>query len=320
MRTHPGRNARGGFNLVEVLVVLAVLGLIVGLLLPAVQSVRTAAGRLSCQNRMKQLGLALHSYHDAFGRLPRPGAVNGYERLQEVTWLTRLLPFVEQQALWDVSEQALRADRNPYHSPPHTPLATVVPVYTCPADGRVRSAVSTPGGRSVALTSYVGVGGAGAARPRVTRAGIFPDLSGMFGTAEGVRFADVTDGLSNTLMVGERPPGPDFDNGWWYVPSRSYDLPAPVLGMTEPVGYQRWWCNPPMFADPTRPGFPIGYFAFGPGRFDNPCDSYHFWSPHVDGANFAIGDGSVRFIRYAARDVMPDLATRNGGEPASVPE
>ena len=300
------RPARPAFTALELLVVVAIIGMLVGLLLPAVQSVRGTAARLACQSSLRQVALALHHHHDAHGRLPARGFYNGLPQVQEVSWLARLLPFVEQEPLAAVSSAALRADPNPYHAPPHTPLATVVKTYTCPADPRTQIARPSPFGYPVAFTDFVGVTGRG-----VQQTSAYFEVSGFFGSNDGVRFADITDGLSNTVMVGERPPGPDLDNGWWYVASRAKDLPEPVLATLETVGQQRPLCTPAGM----RPAF-----AFGPGRLDNPCDSYHFWSLHAGGANFAFGDGSVKFLRHSAVDILPALATGRGGEAVVMPD
>jgi prepilin-type processing-associated H-X9-DG protein len=126
-----------------------------------------------------------------------------------------------------------------------------------------------------------------------------------------VRMADIADGTSNTLMLGERPPSADLQFGWWYAGvgqkgTGSADL---VLGVREQnlqaIGS----------GSPCGPGA----YPFGPAAFDDPCGMYHFWSPHAGGANFAMADGSVRFLTYAADAVMPALASRSGGEAVEVP-
>jgi len=129
------------------------------------------------------------------------------------------------------------------------------------------------------------------------------------------RFADITDGTSNTLAIGERPPPDDMEDGWWYSAMCAYALPA----VSEPC---RGPCvtlhmdSPPGFSGPGCSG-PI---HFGPGRLENPCDRHHFWSLHQGGANFVFADGSARFISYAAREIVPALATRAGGEVVSLQE
>jgi prepilin-type processing-associated H-X9-DG protein len=127
----------------------------------------------------------------------------------------------------------------------------------------------------------------------------------------GVRITDVQDGSSNTLMIGERPPAADQIYGWWFA-GAGFDAAGTadvVLGVRE-------------FNSPDDSGYsqcPVGPYHFGPGRVDNQCDMFHFWSFHTGGSNFVMGDGSVRFITYGADDVMPALSTRSNGEAAQVP-
>jgi prepilin-type processing-associated H-X9-DG protein len=125
-----------------------------------------------------------------------------------------------------------------------------------------------------------------------------------------VRLAEVTDGASNTLMVGERPPSADLVAGWWYAgwgqdKDGSTDM---VLGVRE-LNVRRHY--------PTD--CPPGPYDFGPGRLSDPCSAFHFWSVHPGGAHFLLVDGSVRFLRYPAAPLMPALATRAGGEAAAAP-
>jgi type II secretory pathway pseudopilin PulG len=136
---------RPGWGLIEVLVVAGILGVLVGLTLPAVQDARAAADRLSCQNRLRQIGVALHGYHDASFAFPpgqdwsefvsyNHGAVAG------VSWLAKILPFIGQESLWKQTQHAAVQDPVPWNNPPHVGLATVIPLYTCPSDPRVTTA------------------------------------------------------------------------------------------------------------------------------------------------------------------------------------
>ncbi|MFO0807701.1 MAG: DUF1559 domain-containing protein [Gemmataceae bacterium] len=195
------------FTLIELLVAMAVIAVLLGLLLAAIQRVRESASRLRCANNLKQIGLALQNYHAARGTFP-PGIVTGKsagEPYAGMTWLVRLLPHLEQESLWNATVAAYRQSLNPYRDPPHVGLATPMALFSCPSDGRAEFAQDTHDDYRVALTNYLGVNGTeGEARDGV----LLPDRT--------VPLTEVTDGTSNTLAVGERPPSPDFWYGWWY--------------------------------------------------------------------------------------------------------
>jgi prepilin-type N-terminal cleavage/methylation domain-containing protein/prepilin-type processing-associated H-X9-DG protein len=295
-----------GFTLLELLVVIGILAVLIGLLLPAVQRVRDAAARTSCQNNLRQIGLALHEYHDSQGSFP-PGVRGANAPYPFMSWLTEILPYVEQGSLWAHAVEAYGIDVNFNDDPPH-PIAALMPLYACPADPRT-SRVGLAGGRlRVAFTSYLGVEG----RNRTRKDGcLFLDSS--------IRLTDISDGTSNTLLVGERPPSADGRFGWWYAgmglfgPAGSSGqmgdgFAAVVLGVRVRSSYLLGICPP-------------GPAVFGPGQFNNQCDMLHFWSPHLGGgANFLLADGSVHFLPYSAAPLMPALATRSGGEAVNLPD
>ncbi len=292
--------SRCGITLVELLVVIAIIGVLIALLLPAIQQVRAAAHRTGCANNLKQLGLALHQYHDSNNTLP-PGAIPGtnIEEYPYVSWLTRLLPYVEQASLWRVTESAYRQDRSPFHNPPHVGLDTVVALFICPAEGRAFSA-QTSYGYQVAFTCYLGNEGTDQTSG-----------DGVLYSKSRVRLTDIRDGTSQTLLVGERPPSTDFFYGWWYAGygqdgTGSCDM---VLGARE------------RNTSPKLTGScPPGPYSYQSGRLDNQCDQFHFWSLHSGGAHFLFADGSVHFLSYSAAPLLPALATRSGGEAVTMPE
>ncbi|HJT78726.1 MAG TPA: DUF1559 domain-containing protein [Gemmataceae bacterium] len=293
---------RRAFTLVELIVVLAIIGILAGLLLAAVMQVRAAASRTACSNNLRQIGLALHAYHGAYAHLP-PGVSyhGGADPYSFMSWNTRLLPFLEQDAQWKQAQQAFAEQHWFMAEPPHLGLGTVMPIYSCPADPRSDQPQTFPyNDLQVAFTWYLGV------------EGINQDQKdGVLYLDSEVRLTDIADGTSNTLLVGERPPSADGVLGWWYAgEGQSHDGSADmVLGVNEHNAF-------------TYAGnCPFGPYQFGPGRSENQCDALHFWSLHAGhGANFAFADASVHFIPYSAAPLMPALATRSGREVVAPPD
>ncbi len=300
LRADTCNTPRRALSLVEVLVVIAIVALLLGLTLSAVQKVRGAAARSRCQNNLRQLGLALHSYHGTASRLPAGVTLPAVREPHPfMGWQTHLLPHLEQQAVWDEAVAAFRANPDFLSEPRHPGAERAISVFGCPNDPRT----ATPqrvGERSIrGLTSYLGVSGRNVDR-----------LDGVLFGNSSVRLTDITDGTSNTLLIGERPPSTDMVLGWWYAGwGQNRDGDADML-----LGVRAK--NAATYA----PGCPFGPYNFTPGKFDNQCDAFHFWSPHASGANFAFADGSVRFLRYSADDILPALATRAGGEVVAVPD
>ena len=297
-RKAPRPRARQAVTLIELLVVIAIVAVVLAMLLSAVQAVREASNRVECQVRLRELGIALQSYHHNFGRFPEgvgeatPGSPFPFRG-----WQTWLLPYVGQETLAVVTEEAYR--REPlFYDPPHVGLKTPVRGFVCPSDGRVQKAQFVHG-HFVAFTSYLGVEGT--------------DLysnDGVLYQGSRVAIADVSDGVSNTLLVGERPPSADLAFGWWYA------------GMGQATTGS---CDMVLGARELNSGFSLlrmcerGPAEFGPGRLSNQCDALHFWSVHRGGANFLYVDGSVHFLTYDARTVLPALATRQGSEALEAP-
>ena len=233
------RSERPGFTLVELLVVIAIIGILVALLLPAVQAAREAARRMQCGNNMKQIGLALHNYHDTYKTFPpeaiwtmRPGrataqwpagpCVAGEQR--NFTWISLILPFIEQGPLHDKIDFKIPALNQ--NIPGVGPLQGVVlPAFLCPSDTPF---ANPPHG--FGYTSYAGNAGWDQHRR------LFGDerIAGYFPLIDAVKLSDVKDGTSNTIMVGEvtnrafccRPAG---------VPQWAYKGGRMRVGTGEPV-------------------------------------------------------------------------------------
>ena len=290
---------RTGLTLIETLVVIGLIGLLLALLLPAIGGARDSAARLSCSSKLRQICLATHHYEQDHGCLPpRPPRVlaGSPESLRGVSWLGLILPYIEQDGLWQVTQEAFRLDPVNLHNPPHVGLSTVIRLYVCPSDGRLDSPHGLGAGR--AYSSYLGVSGTFTGQPD----GV------LTGGQVLVRLTDITDGTSNTLMVGERPPSNHFMSGAWYV--GDYGM---FQGSILPVEYVQ---NPRFHNCWPAPGM-VSY-QFGPGRIDNRCDEFHYWSLHRGGANFGFADGSVHFLPYSVRPLMQALASRSGGEVVEV--
>lgn len=304
----PGK-LRSGASLVEVLVVLATIGTLLALLLPAVQKVRSAAARIRCASQLRQVGLAMHMFHDAHGAFP-PGVTHPHlppplppeygpdtDPFPLLNWQARLLPWLEQGALWAKIREAYATDRFEIRSRTHTAQFARVPLLECPADSP-RTVTHFPHGQVPGSTSYIGVSGLNDYRK-----------DGVLFLDSGVRLLAITDGASHTLMIGERPPTPDLSHGQWYGGWGSWGAPNAYLGVRETRVFR---------INQTDCG--AGPSHFQRGELSDPCSAFHFWSLHPGGGHFLAADGSVRFLSYAAAPLLPALASRAGGEVAVWPD
>jgi prepilin-type N-terminal cleavage/methylation domain-containing protein/prepilin-type processing-associated H-X9-DG protein len=313
---------RRGFTLIELLVVIAIIGILIALLLPAVQKVREAANRMSCTNNLKQVALALHNYHDARGSFPVGFhlAVNqgGDLWTDGTTWWVETFPYFEQGNLsnrWDIDDY-----RNNLVGGTRATAAQPVKVLLCPSDPLPNPVFSyTAIGPQNAwrngyygLSSYGGNAGRRSAGNPQTAPQIWDGI--LFGDSR-IRITDVTDGTSTTLLLGERyHRDPEFDritqgteNGpiarlgiWAFVVStaaRNLTLSPPV-----PINYQ------------VAPSVPLGDTLTILNRV---CA---YGSAHPGGANFAFADGSVRFLSdQTDLSSLQALSTRAGGEAVAIP-
>jgi prepilin-type processing-associated H-X9-DG protein len=295
--------ARKAVSLIELLIVLAIVTLLLGLLLPALQKARGAAHRSRCAGNLKQLGIAHQQYHDQFGYLPAGLSVfYASDPWVKVGWHARILPFLEQESLFIRMQAALKEDIPFFANQDNLQiLRTVLPFYACPADPRSLSAHDVYGnGLLESFPSYLGVEGT----DQFARDGV------LFSNSR-IRWAEVTDGLSATLLVGERPLSASATCGPWYLGDGQDGTGscAVVLGSNE-------W-NTSSAVSPTSTfavSCPRGPFSFRPGDASNPCDLLHFWSQHSGGAHFLFCDGSVRFLNYSAASILANLATRAAGD------
>jgi prepilin-type N-terminal cleavage/methylation domain-containing protein len=295
MRTY----RRRAFTLVELLVVIAIIGILVALLLPAIQAAREAARRTECGNKLKQIGVALHNYHDTYNELPTgwisqqgmPGSGSGYAW----GWGTSILPFIEQASLPEQIGYGMQTIHQSASNPATRALMQVpIDAYRCPSDvAPDNNNWLSMASQALATSNYVGAhnsdhffssGG--------TRAAEHVQRGGMFNSQRGVKLRDVLDGTSNTWMVGERK--------WQFV-----DINGDVLisaaahafgSVTEPHshtwrrGYQMAVGVYKMNLDGTNQAGQI-YSGQVSQR-----GAQGFSSVHPGGAQFCLADASVRFV------------------------
>jgi prepilin-type N-terminal cleavage/methylation domain-containing protein/prepilin-type processing-associated H-X9-DG protein len=315
---------RRGFTLIEILVVIAIIAILIGLLLPAVQKVREAANRIKCANNLKQIALAAHNYHDANNRFPAGGRVPVFvgDRPTRGTnlWI-ELLPYIEQDNLykqWDRDD-----NRKNVAGETNATQAQVLKLLICPSDSLPESVVN----HSAAVTlpwcwGFYGMssygGNAGTRSLPFVATPAFPGISrdGIFFIDSSVGTNDITDGTSNTLLFGERyHRDPEFD-----------PLQLAVAPGLAPLAHQGKWgfvAGPPgiMGNVTLHSAVPINYRLPPDGDFLALISrAVAFGSGHAGGANFAFADGSVRFLRDGMPLLMlPALSTRDGGEVVTLP-
>lgn len=320
--------SRPAFTLVELLVVIAIIGILVGLLLPAVQAAREAARRMQCSNNVKQLGLSFHNYHDTFRNFPinfawrsRPGLGGGGPAISDTgkSWLQMILPFIEQNNLFNqidfsvglrvsggIPGTAANIQKN------RDVAATVIQTYLCPSDGQHNNGLLDQRSDTVsnteqwAITNYKACAGSnwnwGAFKWTNTLGGRNGGSSDGLNAGNGIlcsnqqntnpitRMRDLTDGTSNTFIIGEALPKLTYWN-WWYNPN------AVTATTAVPLNY----------------GLRV---QIKPNDWGN---SFNFNSRHTGGGNFGLGDGSVRFVSDAIDTaVYRGSATISSGEVVSL--
>jgi prepilin-type N-terminal cleavage/methylation domain-containing protein/prepilin-type processing-associated H-X9-DG protein len=321
------RQQRRAFTLIELLVVIAIIAILIGLLLPAVQKIREAANRMKCSNNLKQIALAAHNYHDTFERFPagvnlpisnQSGAIFPTNVLvtsgkvgqppepgKFISWCEALLPFIEQDNLQKGLDLTQREFAN--CNGPNSVGAQVVNIFLCPSDfmpQKVSTFVSGGTTFYFGMNSYLANGGT---RSWFVDTNLLTD--GMFYFNSAVNMSGVVDGTSNTLMFGERnhfePNWKNFQTlgGWAWA---NFNAPQDYIGSSRvPINFS----------------IPAGNTDPPPFTLQDPrvCA---FGSRHTGGANFALADGSVRYISATSTSdltVLQALTTRAGGEAVSAP-
>jgi len=328
----PKKNVRKAFTLVELLVVIAIIGILVALLLPAVQQARDAARRMSCQNMIRNAGLACLNYESALRAYP-PGAVNAIRAsLNGPSWHVVILPYVEEGALSDGIRQQIRdADGNINAYEFTLANSTGVDIFTCPSDSSARDKFRS----EFEGSSYSGVAGSAYTRndTRQFLSGTQNDFcgvvnfDGMLVQDKAIKMREVKDGTSKTLMIGERwyqlrvwTAGVYFSvhpDGGWATEKPDGPLPTSCIASTKNIDV-RYGINPNFDV--------VGYYAAHDNEKDRPTmpsgsaktiryNDLPFGSFHVGGANFCAADVSVRFMSDSTDPVvLAALASRNGSE------
>jgi prepilin-type N-terminal cleavage/methylation domain-containing protein/prepilin-type processing-associated H-X9-DG protein len=324
---------RRGFTLIELLVVIAIIGILMALLLPAIQKVREAANRMKCASNLRQLAIAAHNYHGDYGKFP-PGVHQmlfpSMPRFRGVSLFVYLLPYLEQGNLsrdWNLADPLANTVGGA-----SSRTATVLTMLLCPSHQIPQNPINAGSGRWYGLTSYGGNGGTRSYDPQ------FATVDGIFhGTGPGsqpvanqmpVGIGQVQDGTSNTLLFGERSHSdPNHD-------SFAANLQPPSGSFINPMGGTGWWApsggrlaaGDVTLSAYARVNYRVPLDYANRARLVPPVNDYNsylyyndrrtcaYGSSHPGGANFALGDGSVRFLQDGLPEVtLQRLSARADG-------
>ena len=323
---------RRGFTLIELLVVIAIIGVLVALLLPAVQAAREAARRSQCINNLKQIGLALQNYHDVIGVFPgaKPGHINlaSPGDMNNQSGFVSILPYIEQQSLYNAWNQQVLFDGNngvANHWTSQAAFSTVtqsiVSAYICPSDP------STPRITTQAVYGYTNQGissyafCAGTYGPQNAPSSTTKTQNDGFAMyCFGFNMRDFVDGTSNTIAVGEVTAANGFYRGRAYCPVGTPGGTSTAKTLISQGHYNAWaGCGriTSMFRVTANPinTKPCGGLSTGSPDWQEGA----FGSQHSGGANFLFVDGSVHFLKDSLSLVVyQSLSTRDKGETISA--
>jgi prepilin-type N-terminal cleavage/methylation domain-containing protein/prepilin-type processing-associated H-X9-DG protein len=300
---------RLGFTLIELLVVIAIIAVLIALLLPAVQQAREAARRTQCKNSLKQMGLALHNYHDVYSRFPigaqaDPIVSAAAGQNDRPNWRVALFPQLDQAAVFNqLSFNTVHGFTAPYSGPNVILQGMKLPGWNCPSSPCLTIGVSGSeqcwNGGNPQLADYVGIGGAApdpAGRTNLISSSNYDgglySANGLLSGANSVKMAAATDGLSNTLIVGENSNFTQTGGGPVDIRSNYYGAWS---GFTVP--------NNPWTGTPDSWSTGITTVRYPINTQGTPAGAVHTWeanlplrSAHTGGAHVLMGDGSARFL------------------------
>ncbi|MFO1005390.1 MAG: DUF1559 domain-containing protein [Planctomycetaceae bacterium] len=344
------KNSRG-FTLIELLVVIAIIAVLIALLLPAVQQAREAARRSQCKNNLKQIGLAMHNYHDTFNQFARPASFSltlgsGLNLKSGTSWCTALLPYIDQAPSYNLYNM----DLSPYDAANANAVVAVVPAFLCPSVPRASNiqSMSIPAGTTLA-SGYPPTGQVHALKggscdydpPSGVRAGFQAaavaqnpalanvgsrtgwatwtlrclDLPQFSDAGDGGKIRDITDGTSNTILMCELAGRNDL-----YRVGKKISAPDTEAIAQSMVGSGNWaclfkgdsWVSGRLIDGTEAPG-PQGGGPYAVNRSNVNTSGLYSW--HVGGAHIALCDGTVRFVsENISAATLSSLVTAAGGE------